>query len=147
MESASMTEMGGTDREQRAREYLGIARSLTKELDRAMRAISCNDLSEFEESLAEQENLTSRMTGLQTKLWGVKEVQSVTEQLMMDRELAEEIVSAHRELAGANRVYKAVLRHSIHSASLMTSLLDSFKGHFQEASGARLKYQTWSCQM
>jgi hypothetical protein len=46
-----------------------------------------------------------------------------------------------------NRRYAALLQHSSRSVTLMASLFNSFQGKFKEASGPRLKHQTWSCQM
>jgi hypothetical protein len=146
-----MANTGATDRQQQAREYLETARALISELERAMLAICCNELSILEESVAEQELLTERLRGLQRQLRDRNDIHSAPHLAMvksdLDRELANEVAAAHAELQGLNRVYEALLRHSSHSASLTASLLDSFKGNFQEASGPRLKYQTWSCRM
>jgi hypothetical protein len=142
-----MADTGVTDRDQRARNYLEAARLLTRELDRAMLAISSNRLTDLEESLAVQEILTERLRGMRRQLWGRNDIRTPVALPAIDTDLTEVVAVADAELQGANRVYEAVLRHSSHSASLMASLLDSFKGHFQEASGPRLKYQTWSCQM
>jgi hypothetical protein len=135
------------DRDQQAREYLQIVRSLTSELERAMLAISRNALIDLEESIADQEILTARLGVLKGKLFVSNQSHAAIVQPALDRELANEVLVAHGVLQRSNRVYETVLRSSSHSASLMASLLDSFKGHFQEASGPRLKYQTWSCQM
>jgi hypothetical protein len=146
-----MANTGSTGREQQAREYLETARSLISELERAMLAICCNELSDLEESITEQEILTARLRALPPQLWVRDDLHLPAHpgivQPDLDRELAQEVMVARAELQGLNRVYAAVLRHTSNSASLMASLLDSFKGHFQEASGPRLKYQTWSCQM
>jgi hypothetical protein len=142
-----MANTGATDREQQAREYLSVARSLITELERAVQAISCNAVSDLEESIAEQEILTARLMVLRRQLWVRNDSHPAIVQPALDWELAKEVVVAHAELQGLNRIYEAVLGYSSHSASLMASLLNSFKGHFQEASGPRLKYQTWSCQM
>ena len=142
-----MLDTGTQDRDQQAMEYLELVCSLTSELKRAMLAISCNALSDLEESIAEQEILTSQLRVLHKELWVSKDARLAIMHPALDRGLTNEVLLAHRELQELNRVYEAVLRSSSHSASLMASLLDSYKGHFQEASGSRLKYQTWSCQM
>ncbi len=142
-----MADIGVEDRDGRVREYLEIVRSLTSELERAMLAISCNALADFEESIAGQQILTAQLGILQEELSARKDNHGAIVQPALDGELVHEVLVAHKTLQVRNRVYEAVLRHSSHSASLMASLLDSFKGHFQEASGPRLKYQTWSCQM
>lgn len=146
-----MENMGSTDRDQQARDYLAIARSLIDELERAMQAIGRNALSDLEDSITEQEVLTARLRALPSPFRVGGDLHPAASPAIMqpglDRQLAKEVSVVRAELQGVNRVYAAVLRHSSSSASLMASLLDSFKGHFQEASGPRLKYQTWSCQM
>ena len=142
-----MTETGATDRDDRTRDYLETAHSLVRELERAMLAISCNGLSDLEESLAEQEVLTIRLRSIRRQLWVVNDTQPACLRPIPDRELPGDLVTAHAELQAVNRVYEAVLGHSSHSAAQMTTLLGSVKGNFQEASGPRRKYQTWSCRM
>ena len=142
-----MTETGATDRDQRTREYLETTHSLVLELERAMLAISSNGLSDLEESLAEQEVLTVRLRSIRRQLWVFSDTQPACLRPAPDRELPRDLAAAHAELQAVNLVYEAVLEHSSHSAAQMTSLLGSVKGNFQEASGPRQKYQTWSCRM
>ncbi|MDQ2844710.1 MAG: hypothetical protein M3Y72_27445 [Acidobacteriota bacterium] len=126
-------------------EYIEAVHSLIGELDRAMLAISCNNLAELMDSIADQQTLTFRLISLQRQILGRNDVHP--EITVLDRVSSKQLAVAQAELRSLNSVYGSVLKLSSHSASLMTSLLDSFKGHFQEASGPRLKYQTWSCQM
>jgi hypothetical protein len=142
-----MTDTVATDRDQRTNDYLETAHSLVHELERAMLAISCNGLSDLEESLAEQEVLTVRLRSIRRQLWVFNDTQPACLRPALDRELPSDLVTAHAELQAVNRVYEAVLGHSSHSAAQMTSLLGSVNGDFREASGPRQKYQTWSCQM
>ncbi len=142
-----MTDTGATDRAERIRDYLDTAHSLVRELERAMSAISCNSLSDLEESLAEQEVLTVRLRSLRRQLWVFNGSQSSYLRPALGTELPSDLVTAHDTLQAVNRVYETVLVHSSHSAALMTSLLSSAKGNLQEVSGPRLKYQTWSCQI
>jgi hypothetical protein len=65
----------------------------------------------------------------------------------MDEDMTRQIRSAGDTLQQLNRRYAALLQHSSRSVALMTSFFSSFHGQFQEASGPRLKHQTWSCQM
>jgi hypothetical protein len=58
-----------------------------------------------------------------------------------------QIHSASDSLHRLNQRYAALLQHSSRSVALMTALFNSLRGQIQEASGPRLKYQTWSCQM
>ncbi len=142
-----MMDTGATDRDRRTRDYLETAHSLVRELERAILAISCNGLSDLEESLAEQEVLTVRLRSLRRQLWVFNDTQPACLHPAAEKELPSDVVAAHAELQAVNQVYEAVLGHSSHSAALMTSLLSSVKGQFQEASGPRLKYQTWSCRV
>ena len=142
-----MTNTAATHRDQRLISYLEAARSLTRELGQAMLAISSNRLTDLEKSLAVQDVLIEELLGMRRKGWVRAAIGPAIESKAIDICLAKEVEVAAAALQDANRVYGALLRRSTHSASLMASLLDSFKGHFQEASGPRLKYQTWSCQM
>ena len=58
-----------------------------------------------------------------------------------------QIHGAAETLQTLNQRYSALLQHSSRSVALMVSLFSSFRGQIQEASGPRLKQQTWSCQM
>jgi hypothetical protein len=140
-----------TDRQEQANDFVDTARALSRELERAMLAICGNELAELEESIAEQEILTARLKGIQRRLRARDDIHPAPRAALartgFDKEMADEVEAAHTELQELNRVYEAVLQHSSHSTCLMVSLLDSFKGHFQEAPGPRLKHQTWSCQM
>jgi hypothetical protein len=142
-----MADTGDQDRDRQTREYLRTLRSLSSELERALLAISSNALTDLEESIAEQETLTARLGVLRRELSIRNDNHAAMLQPVIDRGLENEVLVAHSALQGLSLVYETVLKHSSHSASLMASLLGSFKGHFQEASGPRLKYQTWSCQM
>lgn len=138
-----MSKLKATDRDQRAVEHLEVVRALIDELDRVMLAITCNAISDIEESLAGQEILVTRLRALV----GQDRCNVHSMHFPLDQQLASEIIVADAELGKINRVYEAVLRYSSHSACAMASLLGSLKGQFPEASGPRLKYQTWSCQM
>ncbi len=140
-------ETSTTNREQRTGEYLETARSLVRELERAMAAISCNGISDLEESLAEQEVLTVRLRSLRRRLWVFDDTQPASLRPALEKEFPSELVAAQAELQTVNRVYDAVLQHSSHSAALMASLLGSVTENLQEASGPRAKHQTWSCRM
>lgn len=142
-----MIAAGVQDPNRQATEYLQLLRSLASELEMALHAISHNALSELEESVAEQQVLSARLRVLAGEVSPSKGANPVTLRTGIDRELKSQIVVAAEALQKLNRGYAAVLQHSSHSVALMMSLLDSFKGQIQEASGPRSKYQTWSCQM
>lgn len=142
-----MAYISAEERDQQAINYLESVRLLTVELSRAMLSISDNKITDLEESLALQDVLVERLRGIPRQIIGRNCIQTRSTLFVTDAILSGQIANADAELQRANRIYEAVLRNSCHSASLMSSLLGSLKGNFQEASGYRLKYQTWSCQM
>jgi hypothetical protein len=142
-----MGSAGVQDRELKAAEYLQVLRALGLELERAMQAISRNALVEFEESVEAQQALSSRLGQLAGALAAPLAADSPKVDVRLDGEMTSQIQAASKTLEGLNRRYAALLEHSSRSVALMASLFRSFQGEFQEASGARSKQQTWSCQM
>jgi hypothetical protein len=141
-----MTTAGVQDREVKAAEYLQSLRSLTHELERAMQAIARNALLDLEDSVANQRVLSAQVSRLANDLCVPLEESSPIS-LRTDMDLMQQIRTASDTLQTLNRRYATLLQHASRSVALMTSLFGSFKGQFQEASGPRLKHQTWSCQM
>jgi hypothetical protein len=140
------------DRTGKAAEHLQSLRSLATELERAMRAISSNDLSNLEDSVANQQVLSTRLEELTSDLCIPLEAHHQTSQARLDDDLMSQIRAASETLQKLNRRYAALLKQSSRSVALMASLFTSFQGQlfqgqFQEASGPRLKHQTWSCRM
>jgi hypothetical protein len=135
------------ERSRQAVEYLYVLRSLAAELERAMRAIAHNSLLELEESVANQQTLSTRLGELVDELCVPLEAVQQDYKVPADSDRVSEIRVASEALQNLNRRYAALLKHSSHSVALMASLFNSCKGQFQEASGPRLKQQTWSCQM
>jgi len=138
---------GVQDRNQMAAEYLQLLRSLAGELERAMHAIAANSLVDLEESVANQQDLSSRLTLLVNQICIPLEAGATSTQADMDETLKGQIRSASDSLQILNKRYAALLQHSSRSVALMISLFNSVRGQIQEASGPRLKYQTWSCQI
>jgi hypothetical protein len=142
-----MKPAGVQDRNLKAAEYLQTLRDLAHELERAMQAIARNALAEFEESLANQQSICSRLGELVHDLSAPLEVQSTAIDTAFDRDMTSQVQAASGTLQKLNYRYAVLLQHSSRSVELMASLFSSFKGQFQEASGPGLKHQTWSCQM
>jgi len=142
-----MNAAGVPDRELQAAEYLQSLRSMTGEMERAMQAIARNALPELEESVANQQALSARLSTLANELCVPLEAKAAISQTSVDEELMSQIRNAMGTLQNLNRRYAALLQHSSRSVAVMASLFNSFKGQFQEASGPRLKHQTWSCQV
>ena len=142
-----MKPVGVQDRNLKAAEYLRTLQDLAHELERAMQAIARNALAEFEESIANQQAICSRLGVLVNDLSTPLDVQTTEIDSTFDRDMKSQIQAASGTLQKLNYRYAALLQHSSRSVELMTSLFSSFKGQFQEASGPRFKHQTWSCQM
>jgi flagellar biosynthesis/type III secretory pathway chaperone len=142
-----MTTAGVQDRDLKATEYLQTLRSLTHELEKAMQAIARNALPELEESIDSQQVLSARLNELADDLCVPLQADATISQASLDDEMKQQIRSASQTLQRLNQRYAALLRHSSRSVAQMASLFSSFQGKFQEASGPRLKHQTWSCQM
>ena len=135
------------DRELKAAEYLQSLRDLAHELERAMQAIARNALADFEESIAVQQTLCCRLVEIARELSAPLEAQTEGMETQLDNDMTKQIQDASGVLQKLNLRYAALIQHSSRSVALMASLFSSFKGQFQEASGPRLKHQTWSCQV
>jgi hypothetical protein len=142
-----METAGIEDRDLKAAEYLQSLRAMTGELERAMQAIAGNALPDFEESIDTQQVLSARLAKLADELCAPLEATPAIARAAMDEDTMRQIRTADETLQQLNRRYAALLQHSSRSVALMTSLFSSFQGQIQEASGPRLKHQTWSCQM
>jgi hypothetical protein len=142
-----MTTAGVPDRETKAAEYLQSLHSLTQELENAMQAIAQNALPELEESIAKQETLSARLGELASELSVPLEAETAISSVGIDDSLKRQIGVANGKLQTLNRRYAVLLQHSSRSVALMASLFSSFTGQMQEASGPRLKHQTWSCRI
>jgi len=142
-----MTTAATQDRDLKAAEYLKSLRSMTDELERAMQAIARNALSDFEESIDSQQVLSARLAKLADDLCVPLEAKTAIARAAIDEDIMRQIRTADGKLQRLNQRYAALLKHSSRSVALMASLFSSFQGQFQEASGPRLKQQTWSCQM
>lgn len=134
-------------RSDKAGVHLSLLRSLSGELDKAMGAIAQNHLEELEASIARQQELSSELSELADDVMAGARAQTVVCSSYSDPNLAREIRAAQEQLRLLNLRYSMLLEHSSRSVALMASLFSSCKGEYQEASGPRLKHQTWSCQM
>jgi len=142
-----MIAAGVQHRNEKAAEHLQLLRSLAAELERAMQAIARNALPDLEESVTSQQILSARLSNLADDLCAPLEANPAASQARLDEDLMRQIRAASVALQKLNQRYAALLRHSSRSVALMASLFSSFQGQFQEASGPRLKHQTWSCQV
>ncbi len=135
------------DRNCKAAEYLLLLRSLAEELEKAMRANAQKALQDLEESISNQQMLTAKLVLLADEISVPLKANPAAQPTGIDGDLMRRILVANDSLQKLNRGYAALLQHSSRSVALMVSLFASINGEFQEASGPRFKYQTWSCRM
>jgi hypothetical protein len=112
-----------------------------------MSAIACNNLSELEDSVASQQELSLQLGDLADTLRDSALAHRAVTVDSIDAALMREIQDASGELQRLNLRYSILIRYSSRSVALMAALFNSFRGQIQEASGSRLKHQTWSCRM
>jgi 23S rRNA A2030 N6-methylase RlmJ len=142
-----MISAGAQVRNRKAAEYLQLLKSLAAELERAMQAIALNALPDLEESVASQQVLSARLTELVNEICVPLQADPSASQARLDESVMLQIRAESDTLQKLNQRYAALLQHSSRSVALMTALFSSVNGQLKEASGPRLKYQTWSCQM
>jgi hypothetical protein len=135
------------NRNLKAAEYLQLLGSLAVELEKAMNAIAQNALPDLEESIVNQQALSSRLTVLVNQICVPLKTETPASKPGLDEEMIGQIHTASNSLQQLNRRYAALLQHSSRSVAQMVALFNSVRGQIQEASGPRLKVQTWSCQM
>ena len=142
-----MTANAVQDRKVKAAEYLELLRSLAGEMERAMQAIAHNALPDLEESVASQQIMSARLLVLADEISPSLKSNPAISPAGADADMMQQVLVAGDTLQKHNRRYAALLQHSSRSVALMASLFSSYKGQFKEASGPRLKHQTWSCQV
>jgi hypothetical protein len=142
-----MTANAVQDRKVKAAEYLELLRSLASEMEKAMRAIAHNALPDLEEIVASQQIMSARLLALANEISPTLNSNPAVSPAGLGPEMMQQVRVAGDALQNLNRRYAALLQHSSRSVALMASLFSSYKGQFKEASGPRLKHQTWSCQM
>jgi hypothetical protein len=142
-----MTATAVQDRNSMAAEYLELLRSLASEMEKAMQAVAHHALPDLEESVSSQQIMSARLLVLANEISPTLKSNPAVSPAGLDAEMTQQVRVAGDALQDLNRRYAALLQHSSRSVALMASLFNSYKGQFKEASGPRLKHQTWSCQM
>jgi hypothetical protein len=146
-----MTAIAVEDRTVKTAEYLQLLRSLASEMEKAIQAIAHNDLPDLEDSVANQQIMSSRLLVLADEISPSLKSQSAVSFASVDpgvdQDVMHQVQVAGDSLQKLNRRYAALLQHSSRSLALMASLFNSYKGQIKEASGPGLKHQTWSCRM
>ncbi len=131
------------EREQLAAEYLRILQEFSYEIDAATRAITRNALSEFEESVRRQEELSGKVREVVTAINASWEGAKFS--IPNNPQLSKQVGLALKHFQRLNLRYAALLKHSSHSIALMSSLCRTYSAEFPAASGTERK-QTWSCE-
>lgn len=129
----------------KAGEHLQLLRLLAAELERAMQAISDNNLPEFQDSIAAQQDMCARLAQVAEGAEPCA-ASACSSRDSIPAALTEEIRAAAAELEHLNLRYSYLLKYSSRSVAMMVSLFHSFQGQLKEGSGAGSKMQTWSCQ-
>jgi hypothetical protein len=134
-------------RDEVAASYLQQLQELASEISVATEAIATNALPRLRDSVAKQEMLCAGLIKLANSV-GEGFGSSVQPSFSgVDPAIELKIRATSGTIRELNLQYAALLRHSGKTIALLASLCRSHTGQFQEASGPRLKYQTWSCEM
>jgi hypothetical protein len=133
--------------DQIAATYLQQLQALAVEISLAMDAIAGNALNDFQASVARQEMLCAVLANVAKTMQPTSG--SATRQSLpfADPAIERNIHSTVAAVRQLNLQYAALLRHSGKSIAILASLCRSHTGQFEGAHGARLKRQTWSCEM
>lgn len=142
-----MTGDGPQPRTCRAGDHLRLLQALSAELNRAMQAISSNNLPALEESISSQQDLSTQLSQQAKELSHSPSTQPPSAVDSIPQDLMVEIRAASAELERLNLRYSYLLQYSSRSVAMMASLFSSFKGQLKEVPGARSKMQTWSCRV
>lgn len=142
-----MTQTRFNDRDGKVEEYLQLMRALARELERAMRAIAQNSISDLEESISNQHALSARLTELASSLNIAGTSAPSASVVDPADDLMLQIRVASAALQNLNHRYAALIMHSSRSVAMMVSLFNSFQGNLREAPDTRPKLQTLSCQV
>lgn len=134
-------------RDQTAATYLGQMQELASEISVAMGAIATNTLSQFKESVARQEVLCANLAMMAESVSEGFRSAETASRSGIDLTIEKKIQAAGKAIRELNLQYAALLKHSGRSIALLSLLCNSQAGRFQEDRGARLKRQTWSCEM
>jgi hypothetical protein len=126
--------------------YLQQMQALASEITSAMEAIAGNALPRLEESVARQEMICASLKQMAGAVQQSLQTPQRALPEQMDEAVAAKIRAANGALQTLNLQYAALLKHSGRSIALLSSLCRTHTGQSQEARGARLKHQTWSCE-
>jgi hypothetical protein len=130
-----------------AASYLQQLQGLRHEISNAIDAIASDALPKLQESIAKQEMLCSRLATTAKEVSIGCAGPGQPPYPTIDKSIETKIRAAYGAIRELTLQYSALLKHSGHSIALLSLLCKSHAGQFQEVRGARLKRQTWSCEM
>lgn len=130
------------DRHHLAEQYLSALRDLSTEVDSAIAVLVVNSLPEFQEHVARQEFLTSRVQELSKEL-----ADNASPKAASDSKLWNEIHSARQKLAELNRRYSTFLQYSWRYIGTMTELCRAYEEDGSTAAIAAPAQQAVSCEV
>lgn len=134
-------------RDQIAATYLQQMQELASEISVGMDAIAANKLPNFQDSVSRQEVLCSSLATMANAVSEGFRLPDAPSPSSIDPSIEHKIQAAGDAIRELNLQYAALLKHSGKSIALLSLLCNSHAGRFQEDRGARLKRQTWSCEM
>ncbi|MGD0938444.1 MAG: hypothetical protein ABR905_01945 [Terracidiphilus sp.] len=120
---------------------------LAFEISAAMDAIASNKLSKLQECIARQEVLCAELCTTATIASDGLRSPEASSRAGLDPAIQQKLQAAGNAIRELNLQYASLLRHSGRSIALLSLLCNCQAGRFQEDRGARLKRQTWSCEM
>lgn len=136
-------------RNETAGDHLRLLHALSREIERAMEAISGNDLPALEDSVARQQELSDRLRQAADDLgFSAPRPFPGSAPELPDDDCMRQIRASSLRLQELNLRYSLLLKHSSRSVAMMATLFGSFRGQIQkEDPGAGLNQQTWSCRV
>ncbi len=130
-------------------EYLANLQVLTRELDRAMKAVVDQELPSLQDSLDLQQAACAQLSFL-AHCVNARAVQDIEDLDLtvapLDPDLAGEIRETAETLIILNRNYSALLRHSEDTLRLFAELFRCYQGWAQSPHGNKNAPSTWSCE-
>lgn len=127
--------------------YLQQLQLLATEMQVAMNAISGNELSTLEESIAKQEMLCAGLTEMAKMMGDGLRSSGDGIPRCSDDSIEFRMMTTSATIRTLNLQYASLLKHSGRSIRLLASLCRSKTGQIREDRRHRSKRQTWSCEM
>jgi hypothetical protein len=142
-----MNDLAIPTHDQLAAAYLLQLQTLAFEISVAMDAIAANALTSFQESVAKQEMLCGLLANMTNTMGDRVKLSEQPLLVLSDSSVERKIRATSGAIRQLNLQYASLLKRSGRTIALLASLCRSHTGQFDGVYGARLKRQTWSCEM